>query len=83
MEYFVYIIESKKDSSFYIGYTSDLVKRLENHNSGLSTYTSKKIPWKIVYFEKFLNKTFFIPESATGVSIAQFFCCYPRKLNPV
>jgi putative endonuclease len=55
--FFVYIIQSLRDKSFYIGYTSDLKKRLELHNIGKSKYTSKKIPWKLVYFEEFLDKT--------------------------
>jgi putative endonuclease len=32
-------------------------RRLIEHNSGKSPYTSKKRPWKIVYAEKFGNKT--------------------------
>ncbi len=31
--------------------------RLEFHNTGKSTYTSKKLPWKLVYFEKFDDKS--------------------------
>jgi putative endonuclease len=53
MKYYTYILRSEKDCSFYIGFTSDLAKRIEFHNSGKSKYTSKKIPWKLVYFEAF------------------------------
>ena len=53
MKYYTYILQSLKDNSFYIGQTNDLEKRLKNHNDGLSKYTSKKIPWKIVYSEEF------------------------------
>ncbi|MEO8514357.1 MAG: GIY-YIG nuclease family protein [Ignavibacteria bacterium] len=42
--FIVYIIQSIVDKSFYIGYTSNLEKRLEFHNIGKSKYTSKKIP---------------------------------------
>ncbi|MDX1762156.1 MAG: GIY-YIG nuclease family protein [Christiangramia sp.] len=49
--YFVYILQSLKDQTFYIGQTEDLQKRLNLHNEGQSRYTSKKVPWKIVYFE--------------------------------
>ena len=56
MTYFVYILESQQDGSFYIGYTSDLTKRIVYHNSGRSTYTRKKQPWKLIYFEKFTEK---------------------------
>ena len=55
--YFACIIQSFKDGSFYIGYTSDLRIRLEFHNSGKSKYTARKAPWKLVYYELFDNKS--------------------------
>ena len=55
--YFVYFLESKKDSSkHYIGYSSNLKQRLSRHNSGLVRFTKKNRPWKIIYFEGYLNK---------------------------
>ncbi|WP_167606240.1 GIY-YIG nuclease family protein [Maribellus sediminis] len=57
MKYFVYILQSEKDSSFYIGYTSDLDQRLQKHNSGSTRYSSRKRPWKLVYVEDFLDKS--------------------------
>jgi putative endonuclease len=54
--FFTYIIQSQVDNSFYIGHSSDINKRLEYHNQGLSEYTSKKIPWKLVYIETFQTK---------------------------
>jgi putative endonuclease len=56
MAYIVYIIQSEVDASFYIGFTGDIGKRLEYHNSGKSRYTSRKIPWNLVYTEKFVLK---------------------------
>ena len=55
--FFVYIIESAVDNSFYIGQTKDLIKRVKYHNEGLSKYTSKKTPWKLVYSEEFNTRT--------------------------
>jgi len=55
--FYVYILQSKKDSSFYIGQTEDLEKRLNFHNQGLSKYTRRKIPWYIVYFEEYKTRT--------------------------
>ena len=49
--YFVYVIKSLKDGSYYKGYTSNLEKRLKEHNSGKSVYTSSRVPWEIVYHE--------------------------------
>lgn len=48
MIYYVYIIQSQIDLTFYKGYTMHPTLRLEQHNNGESDYTSKKIPWKLV-----------------------------------
>jgi putative endonuclease len=53
----VYILQSEKDGSYYIGFTSNLNQRLEYHNSGKSRYTSKKMPWKVVYTELFETRS--------------------------
>jgi|WetSurMetagenome_2_1015567.scaffolds.fasta_scaffold1258645_1 putative endonuclease len=52
-KYFVYILQSLSDESFYIGFTTHVERRLDEHNNGLSRYTSGKIPWKIVYCEEY------------------------------
>jgi putative endonuclease len=57
MPFFVYLLQSEVDQSFYIGFSEDLQRRLEQHNAGLSTYTALKTPWKLVYFEQFDSKT--------------------------
>lgn len=51
--FFVYILQNKKDESFYIGYTQDLQKRLCAHNQGQVRYTKGHIPYEIVYVERF------------------------------
>ncbi|WP_438425829.1 GIY-YIG nuclease family protein [Aquimarina macrocephali] len=55
--YTVYIIQSLKDDSFYIGYSANIEERINKHNSGNSRYTSKKIPWRLVYTEEFSSKS--------------------------
>jgi putative endonuclease len=52
MPFYVYIIQSEKDESYYVGSTQDLDKRLVRHNQGRSKYTKSKLPWKLVYHEK-------------------------------
>jgi len=56
MPFYIYIIQSECDSSYYKGFTEDYFKRLTYHNSGLSKYTSRKIPWKLVYLEIYNSK---------------------------
>ena len=47
MKFYVYILESEVNHSFYIGQTQDLTKRLIYHNNGYSTYTKPYRPWKV------------------------------------
>ena len=53
----MYILKSLKNNKLYTGYTSDLKHRFEEHNSLVGgSYTSKNAPFKIMYYECFLNK---------------------------
>ena len=54
--YYVYILISLKDGTFYKGYTNDYEKRLDEHNAGLSIFTSTKLPWQLFYVEYHLTK---------------------------
>lgn len=53
--YYVYVLQSEKDEKFYTGFTRDLEKRIEEHNSGVSKATNQRIPLKLVYYEFCLN----------------------------
>ena len=56
MTYFVYIIESLKDGTYYVGSTEDLPQRIGRHNQGRSKYTKAKRPWKLLYYEEYLDR---------------------------
>lgn len=56
MFYYTYILQSTKNNSLYIGYTADLKKRLKEHNSGLSQAAKPFKPWKLIFYEAFLNR---------------------------
>jgi len=43
--YYVYVLLSMSDDGLYIGYSSDLKKRLKQHRAGLSFATSYRGPW--------------------------------------
>ena len=55
--FYVYILQSLKNNSFYIGYTTDLKRRFEEHNNGESKATKPFRPYKLIFYEAFLNKT--------------------------
>lgn len=55
--YYVYILKSKKyNDKIYIGYTNNVVRRIEEHNSGKSCFTKRSMPWKIIYLEGYANQ---------------------------
>jgi len=56
MKFYVYIIQSSLDNSYYKGFSLDPYSRLEQHNLGESSYTSNKIPWKLVCILSFETK---------------------------
>jgi putative endonuclease len=56
MRYSFYIIYSIKLDRYYLGHTEDLVTRLDQHNSGISSYTSKTNDWQLVYAEYFADR---------------------------
>ena len=56
MFYYIYILKSLKDGNLYIGYTSDLKRRLEEHNLGKVDSTKNRLPVKLIYFEGCINQ---------------------------
>jgi len=55
--WFVYLLQSKKDHTFYIGYTDNLKRRLKEHNEGRTKSIKHKIPFILKYCEIYCNKT--------------------------
>ncbi len=60
-KFHTYIIQSQTTGKYYIGYTSDLKARIEQHNHHLNSKskTTAKFPgpWILVYSELYLSKT--------------------------
>jgi putative endonuclease len=57
MRFYVYIIQSEKDGSYYVGSTKDLAERVGRHNQGRSKYTKAKRPWKLIYSEEHKDRS--------------------------
>ena len=57
MTYFVYMLKSLgKESVTYVGYTNDLKKRVNLHNSNKGAKFTKGRKWKLIYKEKHSSK---------------------------
>ncbi|MBT8255375.1 MAG: GIY-YIG nuclease family protein [Bacteroidia bacterium] len=52
----VYVLQSQKDFLLYHGFTTNIMRRLKDHNSGGTISTSKRRPLKLVYCEFFVSK---------------------------
>ena len=50
--YYVYILRSLKDSKYYIGYTGDIERRLQDHNRGKSKAIKYRGPFELIYKEE-------------------------------
>jgi putative endonuclease len=55
--FYVYILKSKEFRKTYVGITTDFRRRLKEHNSNQSHFTSIYGPWEIVYIEQFERRT--------------------------
>jgi putative endonuclease len=55
--FYVYILQSNKNKELYIGYTSDLKRRIVEHNQGLNFSTKRYMPWSIIYYEACKEET--------------------------
>ncbi len=54
--YYVYILLSDKDNRTYVGYTSDVKRRIKEHKNGRVKATKHRRPLKLFHLEKFDTK---------------------------
>ena len=51
--WYVYLLQSSKNKSTYVGFSSDLRSRVREHNRGGVDATRKGCPWRLVYYEAY------------------------------
>ncbi len=58
MIYYVYLIKTLKNyiNKTYVGYTNNLVDRLDKHNSGLGAKSTRGYKWELIYKKRFYSK---------------------------
>ena len=54
--FYTYVLLSEKDKEFYVGFTNDLKRRLDEHERGMVGSTAQRRPLKLVYYEACLNE---------------------------
>jgi putative endonuclease len=54
--FYVYLLRSESDAGFYIGFSTDLKRRLSEHKLGASFATKSRDPWKLIYYEAYTER---------------------------
>ena len=54
--WYVYVIYSESSSQFYKGITSNIEKRLDEHNKGYNKSTKAYLPWQLVLEEEYESR---------------------------
>ena len=61
--FYVYMLKSKSIKPItYVGYTSNIRKRIELHNSGKGAKFTRGRKWKIIYLKKYKSKVIAMKE---------------------
>lgn len=55
--FYIYILQSLKDKKLYTGFTSDLKKRLKEHEYGNVESTRNRRPLELIYYEAYKEKS--------------------------
>lgn len=54
--FYTYVLKSSLDNKLYVGFSTDLKKRFDQHTKGLVDSTKLRRPLELVYYEACLNK---------------------------
>ena len=54
--YYTYVLHSRIDGNFYIGFTKDLKQRFNKHEKGLVQSTKNRRPLNLIYYEACLSQ---------------------------
>ena len=54
--YYTYVIKSIEKDGLYTGSTSNLKRRMLEHNKGLNLSTKNGKPWHVIYYEACMNE---------------------------
>jgi putative endonuclease len=56
-KFYTYVLKSERNGHLYVGFTSDLKRRIEEHNKGKVRSTKNRKPLRLVYYEEYGDKT--------------------------
>lgn len=53
--FYVYVLQSLKDRQLYVGYSENVHKRFEEHQSGKVKSTASRRPFRLIFFEAYTH----------------------------
>lgn len=56
LQYCIYVLLSLKDKALYVGFTTDLKRRLTEHFHGQSKATAPRRPFRLIFCEYHMNR---------------------------
>ena len=54
--FYVYLLHSERDAGLYIGFSTDLRRRLNEHKNGAAQATNFRGPWNLIYYEAYAEE---------------------------
>jgi putative endonuclease len=54
--FYVYVLHSLEDRGLYIGFSTDLRRRMAEHKQRASFATKHRGPWKLIYYEAYIDR---------------------------
>jgi len=54
--FYVYILKSRLDNKLYTGFTTDLRRRLSEHNKKMNISTKSRAPLDLLYYEAYVSQ---------------------------
>ena len=52
--FYIYLLQS--NSRIYVGMTTDLKRRVKEHNAGQNVSTKAYLPWNLIFYEAYNNR---------------------------
>ena len=56
MFFYTYVLKSNRDGKLYIGWSTDLERRIQEHTKGQVYATKDRLPIELVYYEACLSQ---------------------------
>jgi putative endonuclease len=54
--FYFYVLKFKKNGKLYYGFTENLKRRIMDHKSGNSDFSSRNGPFDLIFYEAYINK---------------------------